>query len=112
MWAIEILTDRKWSPSGEGSWADWRDAQAFGMAEVGMPWRVVQAATADMITVSASVEALDGKGGDGAYDLIGDWSPESFCAELLKTLKADWGLSRGATPVPAALIIRIEHKGV
>lgn len=44
-----------------------------------------------MIEVQASCTDETG-GGDGAYSLLGKWTPEEFTAELLKTLQSDWGL--------------------
>lgn len=61
-----------------------------------------------MIEVGASCTDADGKS-DGAYSLIGTWTPESFCAELLETIKTnDWGLSN--SPGPFQLNITITRK--
>jgi hypothetical protein len=62
-------------------------------------------AMGDLINVSASI--VDEAGGsDAAYDLImRQASPEAFCAELLKTLQADWGLTNARGAVTLTLSI-------
>lgn len=57
-----------------------------------------------MIEVQAYCEDEHG-GSDGAYSLLGHWTPESFCAELLHTLTGEWGLANSKGNVSLVITI-------
>jgi len=60
-----------------------------------------------VIEVEAWVEDEVG-GSDAAYDLLGEFTPEDFCKELLALLKDDWGLTHAVGDV--TLHIQITNK--
>lgn len=60
----------------------------------------------EIINVEACVTE-DGTGrSDGAYTLIGTWTPEQLRAELLRTLNGGWGLDGAAAPVTLSIHVR------
>lgn len=63
------------------------------------------ATTASKIEVQASCEDESG-GGDAAYDLCGEFTPEEFADTVKKVLESNWGLANAQGEVSLNIVIR------
>jgi hypothetical protein len=53
LWTIKVLVDGHWETSGEGAWDTKGQAQRFGDAEVGLPWKIEPVSEARMRAIDA-----------------------------------------------------------